>query len=275
MLIDRVNIELTYYNEYKDDRPVILFLHGFTGSSKDWLETAEILKAADYNLLGIDLPGHGKSSAPDNTECYRLPFLIKIIKEIIKNTCRQKIILTGYSMGGRLALAYTAQYPNDISQLILESTTPGIAEPEGRNDRIKSDNKIIEIIKEKNIDEFIDYWMNIPLFESQRKYRAKFNIMRQAKLKDINSKGLINSLKGFGTGVMPSQYDNLKYVLCPVLLITGKLDIKFSGINKNIAPLFPEATHIVIEGAGHNVHFEKPEEFTKPFIDFLSRKSKI
>jgi 2-succinyl-6-hydroxy-2,4-cyclohexadiene-1-carboxylate synthase len=273
MQIDKINIELTYYYEYKESRPVILFLHGFTGSSEDWRETAEILKALDYNLLGIDLPGHGKSSTPDKTEYYRLPFLIKIIKEIIKNTGRQKIVLAGYSMGGRLALAYAAQYPNDISQLILESTSPGIAEPEGQMDRVKSDNKIIEIIKEKNIDEFIDYWMSIPLFESQRKYRAKFNLLRQTKLKNISPNGLINSLKGFGTGVMPQQYNNLKNILCPVLLITGSLDSKFTGINKNIASLLPDAQHIIIEGAGHNIHFEKPDEFCKPFMEFISRIS--
>lgn len=275
MKIDKINIELNNYNEWIAERRTILFIHGFTGAAEDWRETAEKLKTKDFNLLGVDLPGHGKSSAPDETEYYRLPFLINIIKEIIKNTGQQQIILTGYSMGGRLALSYAAQHPNDISQLILESTSPGIAEPEGRTNRVKSDNKIIEIIKEKNIDEFIDYWMNIPLFESQRKYRSKFNLLRQAKLKNVNPKGLINSLKGFGTGVMPHQYDNLKNIFCPVLLISGGLDTKFTGINKTIAPLFPDATHIIIDGAGHNVHFEKPEEFTKPFIEFLNRRYKI
>ncbi|MDP4115186.1 MAG: 2-succinyl-6-hydroxy-2,4-cyclohexadiene-1-carboxylate synthase [Bacteroidota bacterium] len=260
MIIDNVNIELTHYNELKKDRPAILFLHGFTGSACDWNIIAEELKKEDCNLIGIDLPGHGKSSSPDSIEYYRLPFLIKIVKSVITNLPQQKITLAGYSMGGRLALAYAAQYPDDIFKLILESTSPGLADPLERLNRIESDRKVINILEEKPIDEFVDYWMNIPLFATQRKYKTKLMELRERKL--LNSPiGLVNSLKGFGTGVMPPQYENLKNISSPVLLITGSLDTKFTEINKDIVSAFPDARHIIIEGAGHNVHFEKPEEY--------------
>ena len=77
-----------------------------------------------------------------------------------------------------------------------------------------------------------------------------------------NSKiGLANSLRGFGTGLMPYLGNEIKKMNFPVLLITGGLDSKFTKLNKVLFKQFPNAEHKIAESVGHNFHFEKPEEF--------------
>ena len=82
--------------------------------------------------------------------------------------------------------------------------------------------------------------------------------------------GLINSLKGFGTGVMPPLHDKLHLIKCKTLLVTGELDTKFTQINSELVKSFPSAKHVVVKNAGHNVHFEKPTVFTNKLNSFLS-----
>ena len=84
-----------------------------------------------------------------------------------------------------------------------------------------------------------------------------------------NKTGLINSLRGFGTGLMLPLFDNLKRINCKTLLITGELDTKFTEINKEIVNLFPNAKHEIINNAGHNSHLEKPEKFAEVVNEFL------
>ncbi len=72
-----------------------------------------------------------------------------------------------------------------------------------------------------------------------------------------------------GTGAQPSLWQKLPDLSLPVLLLTGELDPKFCGIGKEMAPLFPQAKHITMSGAGHTMHLEKPTQYTQTVVSFL------
>ena len=55
----------------------------------------------------------------------------------------------------------------------------------------------------------------------------------------------------------------------PALLIAGSLDAKFVQIARDLEQRLPHAHLQVVEGAGHNVHLEKPEEFVALVDAFL------
>lgn len=57
---------------FKDEnRPWLVFLHGFGGSTKMWKRQIDQFKE-NYNLFVIDLPGHGKSLADVKRKCREL-----------------------------------------------------------------------------------------------------------------------------------------------------------------------------------------------------------
>lgn len=250
-------IDTTNFNP---DKPTILFLHGFTGSSSDWTEIIPQIDSK-FSIVVIDLIGHGKSDSPDDVSFYEIDSIIHQLKSAIEKLELNKIILCGYSMGGRVALSFASQYPQLINGLILESSTAGIKSEDERLTRIKNDEQLGEKLTQNGIEEFVDYWLNLPIFESQKNLpKQKLQEIRTNKLRN-NPTELANSLLGFSAGKMPPLWEQLNNFSFPVLLLSGEFDKKYCELNKEMNKLLPNSQHIIVPGAGHNIHLEKPSEF--------------
>ncbi|MGE5498935.1 MAG: 2-succinyl-6-hydroxy-2,4-cyclohexadiene-1-carboxylate synthase [Syntrophothermus sp.] len=248
----------------------LLMLHGFTGCAEDWNSLAEGIPGK-YRTAAADLPGHGETSSPGNPVYYQSDYLADEIKFICDSIDSGKVIVLGYSMGGRAALTFAAKYPERIGAMILESTSPGLKAPEDRKARKESDEALARLIEEKGIEEFTDRWADAPIFRTQRELPAeKLNAIRQLRLKNSIT-GLSNSLRGFSTGIMPELWSSLDKLQFPVLLISGEQDEKFTTINREMIKVLPNATHSIIKSGGHNTHLEKPEVFLNLVLEFLRK----
>jgi 2-succinyl-6-hydroxy-2,4-cyclohexadiene-1-carboxylate synthase len=272
MIIEYENIKLNveHLTEFDPSKKTILFLHGFTGSSNDWREIVQKVHKR-FNKIGLDLVGHGKSSSPASDNYYRTDSLINQVYHVINHLRLKEIILCGYSMGGRIALHFTAANPDLVKGLILESASPGIKNEKDRNARKKSDEELAVFIENNSLDDFANMWLDQELFGTLRRFsNEKLKRIKEERTK--NSKiGLANSLRGFGTGVMPYIGTELFKLKIPTILITGGLDDKFTQINHNIKKIFPSAKHKIISTAGHNTHLEEPKKFIEVVNGFLNR----
>ena len=247
----------------------VLFIHGFTGSSYDWEQIIQILPEK-FNYYTIDLIGHGNSESPSDSALYSADSIVNQLKEFISKFFNETIILIGYSMGGRAALSYSVKYPETVEGLILESTTAGINDENERKDRIKKDEEMANYIVNHSIEEFIESWMDMDIFNTQKRFsNSKLKEIKRSKINN-NKTGLSNFLRGFGTGQMPPLYDQLKNIKSKTLLITGDLDEKFRLINNEMVSLFPSAKHISIKNSGHNTHLETPVAFINTVSSFLN-----
>ena len=74
-----------------------------------------------------------------------------------------------------------------------------------------------------------------------------------------------------GTGVQPPLWGRLGKLTLPTLLIAGEQDAKFTGINREMVKLLPDARLEIIAGAGHTVHAEQPDRYNQVVLDFLQR----
>ena len=265
---DSVKINIEHFNSFSRERDTVLLFHGFSGSLEDWRDISTSLDSR-FNYTGVDLIGHGKSDSPTDVAKYYPDILVRYIDDILNYLSISKVTILGYSIGGRSALFYVVNKPEKIKGLILESTTAGIENENDRNERIKSDEELAQYIEKNNIENFVELWMDKEIFNTQRRFsNEKLKIIREKK--SMNSKiGLVNSLRGFGTGVTPFLGDKLSTLDFPVLLISGELDSKFTQINSEMVNQFPKAEHKIIRNAGHNTHLEEPERFTSIINDFL------
>jgi 2-succinyl-6-hydroxy-2,4-cyclohexadiene-1-carboxylate synthase len=246
----------------------IFFLHGFTGSSGDW---DVVLPEIDdrFNKFTIDLLGHGKSDFPNDPSLYSWELQVEQLNKIITGFTEEKVIMCGYSMGGRLALCYAYTYPERVLGIILESSSPGIRDKKQREKRINEDEELSRFILSHSSAEFVDLWVNKEIFATQLRFSdEKRKEIKKSKMKN-NPIGLSNSLLGFGTGKMPGLHSQLKKMNTRILLLTGDLDTKFTSINKNIVKMFPSAKHQIIKNAGHTIHLEEPVKYTAAVNNFL------
>lgn len=92
---------------------------------------------ATHRLITIDLVGHGQTDAPKLLRYYSMQEQVEILEAFFEWKQIEQFDLIGYSMGGRVALAYAMNYPQRIHTLILENASPGLKTIEEREQRIQ------------------------------------------------------------------------------------------------------------------------------------------
>lgn len=238
-------------------QPTWVFLHGFLGSQDDFANivprgTKIYITAYGFAEKDQTLP------AANFTVEHQVQDLITLLANLHVNS----INLVGYSMGARLALSFSMKHPELIKQLFLESGTAGIANLNERKKRQLADQKRANQIEKNGLAAFVNHWEKLPLFLSQQQTdRASQQFMHQQRVQH-NAVNMANSLRFFGTGVMPSWWQQLNQLKVPITLITGEKDVKFTTLNQKMEDLISNVKHITVENAGHNVHFERPQTFT-------------
>ncbi|RHW33277.1 2-succinyl-6-hydroxy-2,4-cyclohexadiene-1-carboxylate synthase [Lysinibacillus yapensis] len=251
----RVNVRI--WNDEMEQ--TIVMLHGFTGSVATWEKVAFYLP--DKRIVAIDLVGHGKTESPENTANYTMEEQVLILEELFQQLNLNQFILLGYSMGGRVALSYTAAFPKRVQQLVLESASPGLKTEDERIARRKADAELANRIEQHGVEAFVNQWENIPLFATQKNLPLETQqAIRTERLSQIPT-GLANSLRGMGTGSQKSLWPSLKELIVPVTLITGELDEKFCKIAVEMQALLPIAQYFLVKNVGHAIHVENPLEF--------------
>ena len=245
----------------------LLMLHGFSGDSSSWEEVARRLPGR-FQLLALDILGHGQSDSPPNAASYRMEAVAADIIDLLDESTSVPAHLLGYSMGGRLALFLALRYRNRFRSLTLESASPGLSDEGSRAERRRQDEKLASAIESKGIERFVDYWERLPLWESQtRLSKETLAAQRRQRLRN-NPLGLANSLRGLGAGAQPPLWTELSGLNLPTLLCVGELDLKFRRINEAMAALIPAAQLTTVAAAGHNVHLEDPDAFCRALQSF-------
>lgn len=260
-----------WLNTYHKKRPTLVLLHGFTGSQATFKQAPEYLK--NYNLLGIDLLGHGQSPSPTNHHQYRMAETIMELTKLIQTLALTNITVLGYSMGGRIALAWAISEPQLITTLILESASPGLQPASEREQRQQADHRLAQKIMTEGLLDFVNYWEALPLFASQsRLSKAQQQQIRTERLSQ-NPVGLVGSLLGVGTGQQSSYWLKLSDLPSQTLCLTGASDKKFIGIAEEMVSQNTAIKHQIILSAGHCVHLEQPADFYHAVATFLGETS--
>ena len=93
----------------------IVCLHSLAGRRDHWQATMAAL-APEQRVLAIDLPGHSGTPKVDD---YSLPALVSWLDGAVQALELTRIVLVGNSLGGTLAGAYAATYPDKVAGLFL------------------------------------------------------------------------------------------------------------------------------------------------------------
>jgi len=245
-----------------------LLLHGVTGSSHSWGDgLVDGLVSGGRVPVLVDLPGHGRHVGVTDPH----HFSIESVFETIADASGGELVdLVGYSMGGRMALAYAATFPGRVGRLVLESASPGLATEAERTERRASDEDLARRLAEDGVEAFVDFWEELPLFESQHSLPDHVRAGQRARRLLNDPASLAASLRGLGTGSQPSYWEALHSLPVPTLVMAGQGDPKFVEIAREMAQCIPDAELAVVEGAGHAVHLERSDVWLSHVAGFLA-----
>ena len=268
MIIEIENIK--YHLQIKGEGKPIVCLHGFSES----LDTWELLDLKGYRLILVDLIGHGKSDKPHRSKYYSLKIMIEHLNKLIFQLGLKKYSITGYSMGGRIALAYALAYPCEIDSLILESASYGECGLKNRLKRRRNDSKLAKSIRENGIEWFNRYWSSLSIFESQRKLPEAITDEISKRRLANEPHALSNTLLFTGQGTFPCLKNQIAGLSIPILYISGEYDEKYRQTGSELEKLNTNVKHVIITGCGHNTHIEEPDIFEKVLKHFLEGAAK-
>ena len=232
----------------------LLALHGFTGESADFTALKAHLPT-DIILRAPDFPGHGAHRLQRNPLEYTMDAHLATIDRAAAGA---KATLLGYSMGGRLALHWALAHPEQVERLILVGASPGLATAEAQAERRLADETLADFIRTRGLEAFFKYWHNQTFFQTMLALPPEELAPILGRRAGNDPEGLALSLRHVGTGSLPSLWPRLKEIRCPVDLVTGEMDVKFTRLALEMGAHLPKARHSVIEGAGHAVHLERP-----------------
>lgn len=240
--------------------PPLVVLHGFTGSGRAMTGVARAL-AADFRTLAVDLIGHGHSDRPRELAPYRMAAAVDQLRGLLEQRGVERARWLGYSMGGRVALAFAVAHPERVERLLLVGASAGIADPTAREERVRADEQLAERIERVGVEAFVDDWMALPLFASQSRLGPAALAEARSQRLDNDSHALAHSLRGMGSGAQEPLHERLPQLWSPVCLAVGDEDTKFDAIARELADRLPNATVERIPNAGHAAHLENPDGF--------------
>ena len=241
----------------------VTFVHGAGGSSSIWYKQLREF-ARHFNVLMIDLRGHGKSKPSlynSFKKKYTFKFLAQDIVEVLDKERIKSSHFVGISLGTILIRQIAETYPKRIKSMVMAGAIMKL------NFRskvlIKLGNTFKSIFPYMWIYKFFAYII-MPkknhlesrlLFVREAKKLYKKEFMRWYKLTaDLNP-----LLKLF------SQAD----IKIPTLYLMGSEDYMFLPGVKKIAKEHKRAKLSVIKNSGHIVNIDQPEEFNVRAISFI------
>ena len=242
--------------------PNLIIIHGLFGSASNFRTLAKRF-GEFYTVYCLDLRNHGNSPHDDDTS---FEAMASDIIEFMDRKNIETATIMGHSLGGKVAMQVALTFPTRVSKLIVGDIAP-VEYPHHHNRIFDGLNAVshADVASRKEAEKILADYVDIPAV----RLFLLTNLSRQADKSlawRINVAGLSNGYENIAKKPHGSPY------MGPTLFIRGALsDYVRPEYSPAIHALFPQAEIATLEGAGHWLHAEKPEEYIKMTLDFLKR----
>uniref|UniRef100_A0A0E0CMH8 Mandelate racemase/muconate lactonizing enzyme C-terminal domain-containing protein n=1 Tax=Oryza meridionalis TaxID=40149 RepID=A0A0E0CMH8_9ORYZ len=263
---------------------VILFLHGFLGTSEDWVPMMKALSPS-ARVIAVDLPGHGESEIlqhdveNSNQISFSVQSVADLLLKLIRNITDGEVVVVGYSMGARIALHMALNQNHKISGAVIISGSPGLRDEAGKRRRSAIDRSRAHFLSSCGLENFLETWYSAKMWASLREH-PKFDSLVRTRMKHNNIKALSKVLADSSIGTQKSLWEDLKHLKSPLLIVAGEKDPKFKEISQQMCREIRKhkdresdglCEMIIIPDSGHAVHVENPLPLVRAIRKFLVR----
>ena len=231
--------------------------------------TVDFLVKAGFRVLRYDLFGRGYSDRPH--VAYNMGLFVKQLSELLDVLNFTQINLLGLSMGGAIASAFTADFPERICKLVLidpvgiqpaplswiykAGILPGVSE---LILGLAGTERMVQGIASNFFDP-----RHIEIFQEQYRTQMEYYGFKRA---------ILSTLRNRMVGGFPKIYQQLGKLDMPILLIWGQNDqILPLEQSHDILSAVSRAELHIMEDCGHIPQYEKPEEVNSILAEFLNK----
>lgn len=248
------------FDEYGDlNAPVLIILHGFFASSRNWRQIARKLKE-HYHIYLLDMRNHGES---EHNSIMDYPAMAADLELFLDSRQINKANILGHSMGGKAAMWFALSHSERVNKLLIADISPVSYRHSFDNliqalqdlplekltNRKQADDLLSAAIPESGFRQFL--LQNLILNDGKYCWRINLNIFSDTADNII---------------AFPNT-DEVSPYLDKVLFLAGETSNYID--QDSVSQLFPNEEIITIAKAGHWLHAEQPEAFCAAVNDFL------
>ena len=236
-------------------KDTIVFLHGSGLSHIVWSLAEQFFSSKNFNVLSIDLPGHGNSEGPCLDSIEKISdWLEKVFEKLNLNN----LIIISHSQGCLEALEYSLKYKDRLKKLVFV----------GGSYRMPVNQDLIDLASNGDSDavKLMMKWG----YEGSKKFIGGNPIERIIKSpRDISE---ILAVDLIACNNYKNGSEAAKAITCPVMLVLGELDKMVNlEFGKKFANLVKNSKTHIIEGCGHMIMIEKAFEMREKVLEFLKK----
>jgi len=240
--------------DFDKKKPSILLMHGSGLTHIVWSLHEQFYASQGFNILSVDLPGHGNSEGPSLESIEQISNWVKSLMNVLGI---KKIIIIGHSQGSLVGIDFASRYPDLISSLVLVA---GSYKMPVNQDLINyaeaGDEKAVLLMMKWGYEGSKAFIGGNPV----KKIINSSREIREVLAVDLNA---CNNYK--------DGKKSLEKINCSTLCIFGDLDKMVPlEVGNKMASMIKNSEKKIINNCGHMIIFEKAFEMRKSVKEFLT-----
>ncbi len=241
--------------DFDKEKPSILLMHGSGLTHIVWSLHEQFYASQGFNILSVDLPGHGNSEGPSLKSIEEISDWVKSLMNVLDI---KKIIIIGHSQGCLVGIDFASRYPNLINDLVLVAGSYKMPVNQDLIDYAEAgDEKAILLMMKWGYEGSKAFIGGNPV----KKIINSSREIREVLAVDLNA------CKNYKSGK-----ESLEKINCPTLCIFGDLDKMVPlEVGNKMASMIKNSEKKIINNCGHMIIFEKAFEMRKIVKEFLTK----
>ena len=241
--------------DFDKKKPSILLMHGSGLSHIVWSLHEQFYASQGFNVLSVDIPGHGNSDGPSLKSIEEISDWIRLL---MKTLDILKITIIGHSQGSLVGIDYASRYPDLISKLVLVAGSYKMPVNQDLIDLAEAgDEKAILLMMKWGYEGSKAFIGGNPVKKIIKSSRDIIEVLAV----DLNA---CNNYK--------NGEQSLEKINCSTLCIFGDLD-KMVPVKAGtkMSERIKNSEAKIISNCGHMIIFEKAFEMRQIVKDFLTK----
>jgi len=268
-------IELYYLIDGSAGSPWVVLIPGFSAPLEMWAPQLPAL-VGTHRVLTYDLRGHGRSDSPFGG--YDVATQSRDLLGLMEHIGIDAACIVGDAAGGAIAVELALAHPERVSQLVLVGTRihgwdppagqlpPETAEEQAYNEESR------RLRRQGSIAQQLQHWW---LGDWSRPLREDPVRRRALLFSDLILSWPAGAWRAtMASPPVPPHFPLLPELQVPTLVIHGGADMAVIQAHaRQWCATLPNATQIIVPGAGHVPNWEFPELFNRALLEFLRESS--
>jgi pimeloyl-ACP methyl ester carboxylesterase len=252
--------------------PAVVLLHGYAQTSHMWIPLMPLL-AASHTVIAPDLRGIGGSERAKDG--YDKKTMAKDIRELVRQLGQEKVQVVGHDIGLMVAYAYAAQYPEEVSKVILmDAFLPGVGN--WKEVWLLRDlwhfhfygETPLALVKGRERTYFEHFWNDFAADRTKSVPEADRRIYAAAYARDGGMRAGFEVFRNFEQDAKDFAAFSATKLGMPFLVLTGE---KASGtfLIDQVKLVATNVTGTVVKGSGHWLMEEAPKTAIPLIVEFV------